>query len=140
MSKPVCFVVQPIGNRSDNVVDFYFWPALSDKYTVVQPGVERSSSITTDIFKHLKDDFLVLAFLGSPYRIPTIGNNWLWNPNVMLEAGYRLGLGLPILFLREKRTVEDEPLLPFDLFNITVIELPSADDEKERANRDRIID
>ncbi len=139
MPKPVCFVVQPIGGRSDNVFDTYLTPALRDDFFLVQPGSEPTTSITTEIFDHLKNDALVLSFLGSPFRVPTSGNNWLWNPNVMLESGFRMGLGLPIVFVREKRVQEDEPLLPFDLFDITVIELVTADDEKERANREKII-
>jgi hypothetical protein len=135
----VCFVVQPIGQRSDNVFDWYLTKALENKFTLVQPGSEPTSSITADIFKHLRDDDLVVAFLGSPYRIPTLGNSWLWNPNVMLEAGFRMGLRRPILFVREKRAQDDEPLLPFDLFDISVIELVSADEEKLRVNREKII-
>jgi hypothetical protein len=128
-----------MGQRSDNVFDLFLLPALRDKFKLDQPGNEPSTSITADIFKHLKDDDLIVAFLGSPYRIPTMGNNWLWNPNVMLEAGYRMALRRPLLFIREKRVQDDEPLLPFDLYDISVIELVSADEEKERANREKII-
>jgi hypothetical protein len=138
MPKP-CFVIQPIGPRSDNVFDWYLTPALSDRYELIQPEAQASPSITDDIFTHLREDALVVAFLGSPFRVPTEGNHWLWNPNVMLEAGYRMGFSRPILFVREKRTQDDEPLLPFDLVNITVIELVTAEEEKERIHRERVI-
>jgi hypothetical protein len=133
-----CFVVRPMHDRAENVNEWYIEPALRDNFVLYQPG-KPSMSITTDIFDHLQDDTLVVAFLSSPSRVPAEGNNWLWNPNVMLEAGYRLGVHQPIVFVREKRVQADEPFLPFDLFNHTVIELPSAEEELRIENRKRII-
>jgi hypothetical protein len=117
------------------VFDLYLAPALTNRFELVPPGAEPTTSITSDIFDHLKDDDLVVAFLSAPYRVPTEGNFWLWNPNVMIEAGYRMGLGRPILFVREKRVQDDEPFLPFDLSDITAIELLNADDERDREKR-----
>jgi hypothetical protein len=136
--KNTCFVVRPMHNRAENVNEWYIEPALREDFTVCQPG-KPSMSITTDIFDHLQDDALVVAFLSSPSRVPAEGNNWLWNPNVMLEAGFRLGVHQPIVFVREKRIQPDEPFLPFDLFDHTVIELPSAEDELKIEVRRRIV-
>ena len=55
----------------------------------------------------------------------------VWNPNVMVESGYRLGLDLPIVFIRE-HVSQNEPLLPFDLFNLQVVELPTDDEEEKK--------
>src|ERR1700677_3264544 len=134
-----CFVVQAMDGRSGFLFEWYVKGALSDKYTVVPPGNEPSIAITEDIFRHLREDALVVVLLGSPYRIPAEGNHWLWNPNVMLEAGYRMALKRPLLFLREKRVQPDEPLLPFDLVNISVIELLSNEDERDTVKREGIL-
>ena len=132
--KSTCFVVQPMGERSDSVFETYIEPALSDGYDLTQPG-DFSYAITDDVFHHLRDDTVTIAFLGSPTQL---NDKWLWNPNVMLEAGYRLGVGRPIIFLREKRPRSEDPLLPFDLQNTSVIELLSDEDEKLKVHRDRI--
>jgi hypothetical protein len=66
-------------------------------------------------------------------------DKWFWNPNVMLEAGYRMGLKKPIIFLRDHKRGEDEPLLPFDLSNLRVIELPAEQDDKIKLHRDKTI-
>jgi len=125
--------------RAENVYDWYLTPALSSKFELVPPGAEPTSSITSDIFKHLKDDDIVVVYLGTPARMPAESSSWFWNPNVMIEAGFRMGLGRPILFVREKRAQDDEPLLPFDLFDITAVELLNADDERDRAKRGIVI-
>ncbi len=140
MPKPKCFVVRPMHERSDFVLDLYVIPACGDDFEVIPAGSEpNTAAITEDVFRHLDNDSLVLAYLGSPARMEGEGNKWFWNPNVMLEAGYRMGLKKPIVFMRERRRGEDEPLLPFDLANLQVIELPTEQDEKIRLHRDRTI-
>jgi hypothetical protein len=139
VSKPNCFVVRPIQNRSDYIVALYIKSACSDRFEVIPAGSEtHTSTITEEIFRHLNEDSLVLAYLGSPARMEGEGNKWFWNPNVMLEAGYRMGLKKPIVFVREHRRNEDEPLLPFDLSNFQVVELP--EDDQVTMYRDRAID
>jgi len=140
-TKPSCFVVRPIHNRSDFVVALYIRPACGDHFEVIPSGSGTSTStITEEVFRHLDEDPLVLAYLGSPSRMEGEGNKWFWNPNVMLEAGYRMGLKKPIVFLRDHRRNEDEPLLPFDLANLQVVELPTEQDDQVTIHRDRAID
>jgi hypothetical protein len=140
-TKLSCFVVRPIHNRSDFVVALYVRPACGDRFEVIASGSGTSTStITEDVFRHLNDDPLVLAYLGSPTRMEGEGNKWFWNPNVMLEAGYRMGLKKPIVFLRDHRRNEDEPLLPFDLANLQVVELPTEKDDQVTVYRDRAVD
>jgi hypothetical protein len=140
-SKPKCFVIRPIHNRSDFIQDLYVNPACQEAFDVIPAGTEATAStITEEIFQHLDEDLLVLAYLGSPARMEGEGNKWFWNPNVMLEAGYRLGLNKPIVFMRDHRQSEAEPMLPFDLANVQVIELPTEQEERgERMYRDRTI-
>ena len=138
-AKPNCFVVRPIQNRSDYIVALYIKSACGDRFEVIPSGSEtHTSMITEDIFRHLNEDSLVVAYLGSPARMEGEGNKWFWNPNVMLEAGYRMGLKKPIVFVREHRRNDDEPLLPFDLANLQVVELPQ--DDQVTLQRDRAID
>src|SRR5262245_60965225 len=137
--QPTCFVVRPMHERSDFVVDIYILPACQDDFKVIPAGSEtNTSTITESVFEHLNEDSLVVAYLGSPARMEGEGNKWFWNPNVMLEAGYRMGLKKPIVFVREHRRNEDEPLLPFDLSNLQVVELPQ--DDQVTLQRDRAID
>jgi len=139
--RPNCFVVRPIHERSDYVLDLYVLPACRDDFELIPAGSETiTSAITEEVFRHLDDDPLVLAYLGSPARMEGQGNNWFWNPNVMLEAGYRMGLKKPIVFMREHRRGDDEPLLPFDLADLPIIELPTEQDEKVKLHRDRTIE
>ena len=138
--QPTCFVVRPMHERSDFVVDLYILPACQDDFKVIPAGSEtNTSTITESVFEHLDGDSLVLAYLGSPARMEGEGNKWFWNPNVMLEAGYRMGLKKPIIFIRDHKRSEDEPLLPFDLANLQVIELPAEQDDKVKLHRDRAI-
>jgi hypothetical protein len=125
--------------RSDFVVDIYILPACQGGFKVIPAGTQtNTSTITESVFEHLNDDSLVLAYLGSPGRMEG-EDKWFWNPNVMLEAGYRMGLKKPIIFLRDHKRGEDEPLLPFDLSNLQVIELPAEQDDKIKLHRDKTI-
>ncbi len=137
--KPKCFVIRPMEERSDWVCDVYVDPACRTEYDVTRAGQVSATAITDEVFRHLTDDLLVIAYLGSPKRIEGEGNRWFWNPNVMLESGYRLGLDRPIVFIREHRRSDDEPLLPFDLANLQVVELPSDQEERQKIHRDRTI-
>jgi hypothetical protein len=127
-----CFIVQPMYDRAKTVFRTYLEPALINDFVLYQPGVEASDSITGEVFDHLKQDTLVLCYLSAPSRSMTTGNNWYWNPNVMLEAGYRLGQNRPILFVRDKRSSPDEPIMPFDIKDHTVIELLAPDEERNK--------
>src|SRR5215471_1037297 len=138
--QPTCFVVRPMHERSDFVVDLYILPACQDDFKVIPAGSEtNTSTLTESVFEHLNEDSLVVAYLGSPGRMEAEGNKWFWNPNVMLEAGYRMGLRKPIIFIRDHKRGEDEPMLPFDLSNLQVIELPAEQDDKIKLHRDKTI-
>lgn len=139
-SKPKCFVIRPMEERSDMVCDLYVDPACQAEYEVIRGGHVSAGPITDALFQDLNNDSLVIAYLGSPKRIEGEGNRWFWNPNVMLESGYRLGSNRPIVFIREHRQSEDEPMLPFDLANLQVVELPSEQEERQKAHRDQTVE
>jgi len=69
-----------------------------------------------DVMASLESNELVIAYLGSHP----------WNPNVMLEVGYRLACKKPIVLLRDTPIEGQEPP-PFDLTDHRVIELPKLE-------------
>ena len=132
MSKKTCFVVSIIGNENsaerehaNNVLDYIIKPAVSDEFDVLRADtLYHSDKIDSKILEYLRTSDLVIADLT---------NN---NPNVFLEVGYRMALGLPTIYLIQK----SEQKLPFDIQSINVIHydikgqntLKSAEDTKTK--------
>ena len=63
--------------------------------------------IMKDIYTALQTDPTVIAYLG--------GASSEWNPNVMIEVGYRRATGLPIVLLRDNLEGSTLNQIPFDL-------------------------
>lgn len=132
MSKKTCFVVSIIGNEdseerahANNVLDYIIKPAVSDEFDVIRADtLYHSDRIDSKILEHLRSSELVIADLT---------NN---NPNVFLEVGYRMALGLPTIYLIQI----SEQKLPFDIQSINIIHydingqntLKSAEDTKTK--------
>lgn len=132
MSKKTCFVVSIIGNEdseerahANNVLDYIIKPAVSDEFDVIKADtLYHSDRIDSKILEHLRSSELVIADLT---------NN---NPNVFLEVGYRMALGLPTIYLIQI----SEQKLPFDIQSINIIHydingqntLKSAEDTKTK--------
>ena len=101
-----CFVVMPMGmadtgirDRSERVLERLIRPACQElRLRPVAPSRQNGEKISVDVFGALHLSSLVVAYLG---RSP-------WNPNVMVEVGYRLALGRPIVLLADE-------VPPFDL-------------------------
>jgi ubiquinone/menaquinone biosynthesis C-methylase UbiE len=112
-----CFVVLPMrasGDEAhvqpDDVYREIIEPACDQlRHAVVHPGQQDGENVWSDISNTLMSADLVVAYLGSPP----------WNPNVMLEIGYRLATGKPLVVLAP------DGELPFDLKNHRTIVLPS---------------
>ena len=113
MSKKTCFVVSIIGNEdseerahANNVLDYIIKPAVSGEFDVIRADtLYHSDRIDSKILEHLRSSELVIADLT---------NN---NPNVFLEVGYRMALGLPTIYLIQI----SEQKLPFDIQSINII-------------------
>ena len=132
MSKKTCFVVSIIGNEdseerahANNVLDYIIKPAVSGEFDVIRADtLYHSDRIDSKILEHLRSSELVIADLT---------NN---NPNVFLEVGYRMALGLPTIYLIQI----SEQKLPFDIQSINIIHydiygqntLKSAEDTKTK--------
>jgi len=87
-------------------------------------GPERIPVIT----QHLSSAPLAVAYMGNA------SSNW--NGDVMLEIGYRLSTGLPLVMISEcpesladGRLPSFKELLPFHLLNKTIVTVPSAPQE-----------
>ena len=113
MSKKTCFVVSIIGNEyseerkhANNVLDYIIKPAVSDEFDVVRADtLYHSDKIDSKILEYLRTSELVIADLT---------NN---NPNVFLEVGYRMALGLQTIYIIQV----SEQKLPFDIQSINII-------------------
>lgn len=132
MSKKTCFVVSIIGNEdseerahANNVLDYIIKPAVSDEFDVIRADtLYHSNRIDSKILEHLRSSELVIADLTKN------------NPNVFLEVGYRMALGLPTIYLIQI----SEQKLPFDIQSINIIHydingqntLKSAEDTKTK--------
>lgn len=144
-----CFIISPLGiEESDWVQQELITPACGDDFEIVRSDEvtmisqeqepqdpKKQNTIPERIFNNLRNADIVVAYLGSPQRGEGEDEKWYWNANVMFEAGYRMGLGRPILFVRDKRVSDAEPFLPFDIQHYETIELP-ADQRNARILRE----
>jgi hypothetical protein len=113
------FVVQSVGHpgdetraRADRVWESLIEPACREAgYEAVRADRLAAGTITEPIISSLFTDPLVIADLGAPP----------WNANVMLEVGFRLGVGRSTVFLADKPLSDDA--LPFHLRNRRVVEI-----------------
>jgi ubiquinone/menaquinone biosynthesis C-methylase UbiE/PAS domain-containing protein len=120
-----CFVVLPMGSdgspersRSDCVFARVIRPACERlKYVTVHPGQQEGENVWGDISNSLMAADHVIAYLGAAP----------WNPNVMLEVGYRLATAKPLVVLAPAGE------LPFDLKNHRTIILPADPSELAEA-------
>jgi ubiquinone/menaquinone biosynthesis C-methylase UbiE len=113
-----CFLITPIGapDSEDRRLSEYVFhrivaeacKRLSPPCLVVHPLDQSGADIWADVANALFSADHVIAFLG---KHP-------WNPNVMVEVGYRLATGKPLVILAP------EGRLPFDLQNRRTIMLP----------------
>ena len=123
------FVIQPIGEgavreRNDRVFEELIRPACAaagfDAERVIN---ESNKSITEPIISPL---------FGHPVAVADLGNLSTVDPNVMIEAGFRLSTGRPILFLADAPLPDVVPShLPRDRDRILVID---PGDPKARLN------
>lgn len=111
------FLITPMGDpqsrvraQSNFIYDELVAPAcrrLVPRCVVIHPEDQAGSDVWADISNMLFSADHVLAYLGTPP----------WNPNVMVEIGYRLATGKPLVILAPRG-------LPFDLANRRTVMLP----------------
>ena len=124
-----CFVVSPIGDEgteirhhADKVLKYLITPVCHQlDYSVVRADqITGSSHIDQDVFTHLKEDDLVIADLTD------------LNANVLIEVGYRLRDGKPMILICDKT---HNSKLPFDIATFRTIfyclEVDKIDSDKD---------
>jgi ubiquinone/menaquinone biosynthesis C-methylase UbiE len=127
-----CFVISPIGRagsderaRADFVFDQYVKRGCAElNFKPYRSDQEFSKAVRRDLMTSITRAKLVIAYLGKPP----------WNPNVMIEIGYRQAAGGALVVFRDAETEADkEHPLPFDIGDMQVLSLPAADDERDPA-------
>ena len=123
-----CFVISPIGDegspirtRADYVFDTYIKPACEGTpFRAVRGDMMTGPNVVPELMAAIQSDPLVIAYVG--HCDP---KTRLWNANVMLELGGRLGNNnAPCVVLKDS-TAEGLPNeLPFDMKDIRVVEIP----------------
>jgi len=110
-----CFFITPIGDensisrkRSDKVLNHLLVPVCNElELEVIRVDkISKTSSITDDIFEHLKNDDVIIADITDH------------NPNVFLELGYRIALEKPYIIIQD---IEYTQSYPFDISNIRIM-------------------
>ncbi len=120
-----CFVVSPIGDelsdvskRANHVYETYVKPACDGAdYQAIRGEKMTGRRVMQDVEEALETNQMVVAYLGE--------SNHGWNPNVMIEVGWRLATGLPMVFVKEADSAE----LPFDIKDYRVVLLPRPQEE-----------
>jgi ubiquinone/menaquinone biosynthesis C-methylase UbiE len=110
--QPECFVVMPMGDpeseeraRSKRLLEDLIRPACRQlNLRPVAPTQQAGAKISVDVFAALHQSSLIVAYLGRPP----------WNPNVMVEVGYRLALNRPLILIADEA-------LPFDLHDFRAV-------------------
>ena len=119
--EPPAFVISPIGRldsevrtRADLVFDTLIKPACRARgFRPERADHVFTDQIRSEMMRRLARDTLVLAYLD---RSP-------WSANVMLEVGFRLQSGRPVVFLMDGEAKEPPP---FDLGDHQVLQIPSV--------------
>ncbi len=130
-----CFVISPIDKNDPRIAEVFdrlIKPACGQLgFRAVRAdqieGTDRKQVIT----EHLSAAPMAIAYLGQP--VP------YWNPDVMVEVGFRLATGKPLVMVGELAAPGSDgqsptltKLLPFYLVHKTVLELPkNPQDAKE---------
>ncbi len=142
-----CFVVSPIGRdggetrrRADFVFERYIKAACGKTpFKPVRADSMRGSRILPEMIAALRRDPLVIVYLGA--------STPAWNPNVMFELGFRMGVDAPYIVVADAAPAGEENTLPFDLQDDRVVWIPPTETKDFDANarvirqlRDRISD
>ena len=121
-----CFVISPLkGERAQWVLERAIVPGcLRAGYRAARSDHLLKPEIMPTVIQELREAPMTVAYLG-----PSISGDHdttpQWSPNVMIEVGFRLAMGKPIVLLREEPDEKEEPL-PFDIKDRRTIYLPKS--------------
>ena len=121
LAKP-CFIITPLGQganpirrRAKDVYDRYIKPAcMASGYEPLRSDPKLGGSIIRGITNALNCAPMAIAYMGG---LP-------WNPNVMIEIGYRLSTKLPLVYVCDQDQDGNDPPFPFHFQNRWIVTLP----------------
>ncbi len=132
LPKKHAFIIQAVDSegsrqRADRVLKSIIDPACeATGYEAVRANDLQAKTIVEPIISALNTHPLVIADLAVPP----------WNPNVLMEVGFRLATGRPIVFLAD--TDPKQEILPLQLRNVRIHIINSA--TPGRADVDSLIE
>ncbi len=132
LPKKHAFIIQAVDSegsrqRADRVLKSIIDPACeATGYEAVRANDLQAKTIVEPIISALNTHPLVIADLAVPP----------WNPNVLMEVGFRLATGRPIVFLAD--TDPKQEILPLQLRNVSIHIINSA--TPGRADVDSLIE
>ena len=132
LPKKHAFIIQAVDSegsrqRADRVLKSIIDPACeATGYEAVRANDLQAKTIVEPIISVLNTHPLVIADLAAPP----------WNPNVLMEVGFRLATGRPIVFLADADPKQE--ILPLQLRNVRIHIINSA--TPERADVDSLIE
>lgn len=129
------FVIQAVGGegsrarrRANKVFEALIRPACEEAgYLPILAHELKTATITEPIISELSSGQMVIADLGGP--------DPYWNANVMIEVGFRLATGRPIVVLADKEVGDAE--FPLHLRNLRRVPI---DLENPSAAREELVD
>jgi hypothetical protein len=121
----ICFVITPMGTpgsatrqRALHVINTYLRPACSQAgYDARSSDKLDSTKISSGIISALSCAPMTIAYLGSPP----------WNDDVMVELGYRLASGLPLVVVCNAPKDGEFLRFPMIIHDLARIEIPPPD-------------
>jgi len=133
-----CFVISPIGGdgtpereRANFVFEEFAKRACAElNLRPYRSDQQFSVAIRRDMLASLERAKVAVAYIASPP----------WNPNVMIEVGYRLAARKAIVIIRDNEAdCTDEERLPFDIEDMQVLSLPPKAREADPDARGRAV-
>ncbi len=136
-----CFVISPMGSntgetrrRADYVLENVIKPAC----LIAGYDAKRSDELDDpDVARGIRDSLLgspmAVAYLGSRFNCSATTNpcmtSSLWNDSVMVEVGYRLAAGLPLVLVCDDLPGGGNLNLPAALGIMRTVMIPQGKDE-----------
>jgi TIR domain len=125
-----CFVILTFNKRGDYFFDKFVIAACQKAgFTPDRADHQLTRDIADGIVTSLKVSPVVIAYLGSAP----------WNPNVILELGYRLATRLPLVIVCDEARPGEKLDLPFHLSMTRVVTIPQ-DEKIEDSQHEKIVD
>ncbi|HMF38695.1 MAG TPA: toll/interleukin-1 receptor domain-containing protein [Isosphaeraceae bacterium] len=137
-STKLCFVIQPMGTygcetrrRSEHVLETYIHPACKQAGYDPKPSTQLSAGrICGGIINALSCAPMTIAYMGSEP----------WNDDVMIEVGFRLASGLPLVVICDAPRDGQPFHLPMIINDLTHLQIPPPGAPDDPIRIDELLD